>query len=95
MKQIVIYLILTTFLVSGVAFGEPPKKKRKVIVPDECRTAGYTCVMKISDGVAYFCQKTVTQREKNAKKEYRAVVTRKCRKKLPVFYMDSFDKKSE
>ena len=86
MKRVLSLILLVFFLSASVTFGEPPKKKRIPILPDECREAKFTCVMKISDGVAYYCQKSVKQRYKNAKKEYRAVTSRKCRKRLPVFY---------
>ena len=86
MKKEAILFFLGVFVFAGITFGEPPKPKRTPITPKECRTAKFTCVIKIADGVPYFCQKTVKQRYRNAKKEFRVVTARKCRNKFPVYY---------
>jgi hypothetical protein len=69
--------------------------QRKIIKPKECRSSGYTCVLKKTDGVPFFCVRTQRQRQQNARKKIRIVSRRNCIRRYPVQYEDELPEQSK
>ena len=87
-------LILGVFLASFLLFGEVAAKG-KIIIPKECRTANFTCILKKNDGVPFFCVRTSKQRYQNARKKVRIVSRRNCIRRYPVEYETGPDPKAK
>ena len=80
-KALLIGLILV--ICSSVS---PVRAERKIVKPKECRTSNFTCVLKKTDGVPFFCVRTARQRQQNARKKVRIVSKRNCIRRYPVEY---------
>jgi len=91
--KILIQGILIFFFLSTVSFAVDGKTKRRIIKPKECRTSKYTCILKKTDGVPFFCVRTSKQRYQNARKKMRIVSRRSCLRRYPVVYEDVVEKK--
>jgi hypothetical protein len=81
--SITIWLALIILLIS---FAFEAMAKGKIIKPKECRASNYTCVLKKTDGVPFWCVRTTRQRQQNARKKIRIVSRRNCIRRYPVEY---------
>ena len=52
--------------------------------PKDCRRAGYTCVLKVVNGEAFWCQKTARDRFQNARKTFRVAKRIRCVRRYAV-----------
>lgn len=78
MKKGLLLITALLFLLSGELFAKVPDwGDIETQPPKSCRRAGYTCVLKVVNGEAFWCQKTARDRFQNARKTFR--VTRRVR----------------
>ncbi len=96
MKILIQVILVFSFLTgSCLAVEGRTNKKRRIVQPKECRTAKYSCILKKSDGVPFFCVRTTKQRYQNARKKVRIVLKRSCLRRYPVEYEDVVQKPIE
>lgn len=91
--KISIGVILILLFLSSSGFAAEGRTKRKIIQPKECRTSKYSCIMKKTDGVPFFCVRTSKQRYQNARKKVRIISRRSCLRRYPVEYEEVVEKK--
>ena len=85
MKRFSATILFTTVVVLFVV-PSSVTARGKIIRPKECRTSKYTCVLKKTDGVPFWCVRTYRQRQQNARKKMRIVSRRNCIRRYPVEY---------
>lgn len=56
--------------------------------PKDCRKAGYTCVLKVVDGEAFWCQKTSRDRFHKARQTFRVTKRIRCIRRFAVERLD-------
>jgi len=81
MKAIITILVILVFLGSSQLIGSPNLKSQP---PKECRSAGYTCVMKKAAGGYFWCQKTIRERNQRARQKIRVTKRIRCINRFPV-----------
>ncbi|MCP4298247.1 MAG: hypothetical protein GY786_21895 [Proteobacteria bacterium] len=80
----VILLLIAIFIAYGV--NDELSAKRKILLPEKCRTAKYSCILKKLDGESFLCVRTAKQRQQNARIKVRIVRSIRCLDRYPVEY---------
>ncbi len=81
MKAIITALFIFVLFSNSILFGSPDLKSQP---PKECRSAGYTCVLKKSAGGYFWCQKTIRERNQRSRQKVRVTTRIRCIKRFPV-----------
>lgn len=77
-KGIIIVTGLILFLATDLLAKVPDWGDIVTQPPKGCRKAGYSCILKVVDGEAFWCQKTMRDRHHNARKTFRVTKRIRC-----------------
>lgn len=80
MKKILLVTISVLFS-SSILFARPNLASQP---PKECRSAGFTCVLKKASGGYFWCQKTIRERNQRARQKIRKTTRIRCINRFPV-----------
>ena len=81
MKAIITLFIILVLFGSSSLIGSPDLSSQP---PKECRSAGYTCVLKKVAGGYFWCQKTIRERNQRSRQKIRATRRIRCINRFPV-----------
>jgi|GEM_PF-2429391 len=86
MKYQIWALVIFSLFALQPIFGAGEKQMQRIKPPKECRSTRYSCILKKTDGVPFYCVRTTKQRYQNARKSIRVVSERNCLRRYPVEY---------
>ena len=81
MKAIFTLLVISMLIGSSSLIAGPNLESQP---PKECRSAGYTCVLKKVAGGYFWCQKTIRERNQRSRQKIRATRRIRCINRFPV-----------